>query len=65
MMTEPTKDQSIRTSGLLQAIIVSGAPYNEWEKRLRYALRVQAAFALILAGNKVVMPPLPKELSIG
>jgi len=61
--TEPSKDQSIRTSGLLQAIINSGAPMSEWQVRLRYALRLQNAFALLLAGNKVAMPPLPKELT--
>lgn len=53
--TAMTKEEqvSIRTSGLLQAIINSGVPESEWEIKLRAALSLHSRICRILtAPNK-------------
>ena len=58
-LREPTTDQKIKSQGLVQAVINSGAPISEWERRSRYAILLVNAFAATLAGNKVKFPALP------
>lgn len=61
MAKEPNRDQNIRTSGLLQAIITAETPIEQWESSLRYALLLQSAFSHRLAGHLIAMPQLPKK----
>ena len=55
-LTGMNRDIAIRTSGLLQAIINSGAPPEEWEERLNKALiihqKVGTKTSKILNGGK-------------
>lgn len=55
----PDRDQAIRSQGIVQAVINSRAPIEEWEVRARYGLRLQSYFASLLAGNKVTAPTVP------
>ena len=52
----------IRTAGVVQAVIASGAPIKEWESRSRFGLRMVNHVAALLQGKKNESPKIPDKL---
>ncbi len=59
------RDARISAAGVVQAVIASGAPANEWRIRAAYGLRLVTYMAARLQGEKPKHPLVPKEIENG
>lgn len=59
MMNE--KESRISAAGVVQSVIASGAPMNEWEGRARYGLNLVNYLAKLMRKEKAKRPPVPAE----
>lgn len=62
MSEQSDRDRRIRSAGVLQAVIASGAPVEEWVDRSKYGLRVVNYLTAGLAGDKPKAPKIPSAL---
>ncbi len=58
------RDISIKAAGIVQSVIASGAPMNEWVPRSRFGMRVSIYLASVLKGERP-KAPVSKEKSSG
>lgn len=56
------KECRIRAAGVIQAVIASGAPVEEWRVKALYALNLCNYVAGILGGTKGAIPAIPNSL---
>ncbi len=59
---KPGRDERIRAAGVVQSVIASGAPAEEWHARSLYGLRLVNNLAYRLAGSKKPLPDVPDSL---
>ena len=57
------KEARIRAAGVVQAVIASGAPIEEWNIKARYGLRLVNYLAARLQGQKPEAPTPPTNIS--
>jgi hypothetical protein len=57
------KNARIRAAGVVQSVISSGAPPDEWMVRSQYGLRCVNYWAQRLLGGRPDLPKKPKGLS--
>jgi len=56
------RDRRIRSAGVLQSVIASGAPVNEWVVRSKYGLRIVNYLTAGLGGVRLKAPKIPSAL---
>jgi hypothetical protein len=56
------RNARIRAAGVVQAVISSGAPVNEWMTRSQYGLRAVNYWAQRLLGGRPDLPKVPAKL---
>ncbi len=56
------REARITSAGILQSVIASGAPIEQWRNRAMYGLRLHMAITKRLMGTKVPLPK-PKQRS--
>ncbi len=56
------RDRRIRSAGVVQAVIASGVPADEWIVRAKYGLLVVNYLTAGLGGEKLKAPKIPSVL---
>ncbi len=56
------RNARIRAAGVVQAVIASGAPVEEWQARASYGLRLVNHWAARLLKKKLKEPNIPESL---
>lgn len=66
-MSERMSDRESRISaaGVVQSVIASGAPIEEWPARAMYGLNLVKTIATRLQGDERPLPAIPKSLRGG
>ncbi len=60
---DSSRENRIRAQGVVQAVIASGAPADEWASRARFAMRVVNYMAAGLDKKKPKEPKVPDALA--
>jgi len=56
------REKRIQAAGIVQSVIASGAPIEEWSNRSAYGLALTKYWAARLSGFEAAQPPIPTSL---